>query len=101
MARRPEDGKINWHWSGEEIYTLIRATSKPYPGAFAYYKGKKVIFWKANLERNDKYIGIPGQIAQINNNGDLGIVTKGSLLVVTEYTTECKDDNFSIGHKFE
>ena len=101
LARRPEDGKINWHWSGEEIYTLIRATSKPYPGAFAYYKGKKVIFWKANLERNNKYIGIPGQIAKINNNGDLGIVTKGSLLVVTEYSTECKNDNFSIGRKFE
>ncbi len=101
LARRPEDGKINWNWSGEEISTLIRATSKPYPGAFTHYRGDKVIFWKANLEKNDKYIGIPGQIAKINNAGDLGIVTKDSLLIVTEYTAECRNGVFSIGHKFE
>ncbi|NLZ35531.1 MAG: methionyl-tRNA formyltransferase [Clostridiales bacterium] len=101
LIRRPEDGKIDWNWSGNKIHTLIRAASKPYPGAFAYYKGEKVIFWKAKLEKNDKYIGIPGQIAWIGNKGEIGIVAKDSLIVVTDYLKEDSDILFSVGHKFE
>jgi len=101
LTRRPEDGKIDWNWSGNKIHTLIRAASKPYPGAFAYYKGGKVIFWKAKLEKNDKYIGIPGQIAWIGNKGEIGIVAKDSLIVVTDYLKEDSDILFSVGHKFE
>ncbi len=101
LVRRPEDGKIDWNWSGNKIHTLIRAVSKPYPGAFAYYKDKKVIFWKANIEKNEKYIGIPGQIAWIGSNGEIGIVAKDSLIVVTDYFTEDSDVAFVVGHKFE
>jgi len=100
LARRPEDGQIDWSSSAEEIETLVRATSKPYPGAFAYYKNSKVIFWKCHIERNDKYIGIPGQIAWIRNNEGIGIVVKDALIVVTDYEAVDKIPPFIIGHKF-
>mgnify|MGYP000559921301 CR=1 FL=1 len=100
LARRPEDGRIDWNMTGEKIETLIRATSKPYPGAFAYYKDIKVIFWKAHLENNKKYIGIPGQISRINENGEVTIITKDRLLVVTEYEAVEKKVQFTVGHKF-
>ena len=50
FGKKPEDGLIDWNLSGKEIETLIRATSKPYPGAFSFYNDSKVIFWKAKLE---------------------------------------------------
>lgn len=99
LVRRPEDGKIDWNNSGKEIERLIRAASKPYPGAFSNYKGEKVIFWRAKLEPNDKYIGIPGQIAWINKKGEMGIITKDSMLVVTEYEV-FNNINFRVGEKF-
>ncbi|WJY26422.1 methionyl-tRNA formyltransferase [Sporosarcina trichiuri] len=100
LVRRPEDGEIDWNLPSEEIETLIRATSKPYPGAFSHYKGNKVVFWKAYLEANEKYIGIPGQIAWKKDNGDIGIIAKDALLVLTKYEVSNDSNPFIIGHKF-
>jgi methionyl-tRNA formyltransferase len=101
LIRRPEDGKIDWNLSGKEIETLIRAANKPYPGAFAYYKKTKVVFWKAHLEPNYKYIGLPGQIAWINDDAQIGIVAKDSLIVLIEYSIEGEASTFYPGHKFK
>ena len=49
--RTPEDGRINWDWQKERIYNWVRAQSKPYPGAFTFYSGNKVIVHK--LEFSD------------------------------------------------
>ncbi len=32
--RRPEDGAIHWRQSAEDVRNLVRAVTKPYPGAF-------------------------------------------------------------------
>jgi len=34
-ARRPEDGRIDWSKSAQEIHNLVRAVAPPYPGAFS------------------------------------------------------------------
>ena len=34
-GRRPEDGRIDWSRPAVEIYNLVRAVTRPYPGAFA------------------------------------------------------------------
>jgi methionyl-tRNA formyltransferase len=46
-GRRPEDGRIDWEKSADEIYNLIRAVTDPYPGAFALldHDGKMIIWW--------------------------------------------------------
>jgi methionyl-tRNA formyltransferase len=41
--RIPEDGIINWNDESRNIYNWVRAQSTPYPGAFSYYSGNKVI----------------------------------------------------------
>lgn len=47
-GRNPEDGRIDWGKSADEIYNLIRGVTEPYPGAFAYLdNGEKVIIWWA------------------------------------------------------
>lgn len=44
--RTPEDGRINWNWHKERIRNWIRAQSYPYPGAYTYLRGKKIIIDK-------------------------------------------------------
>lgn len=44
--RTPDDGHINWSWHKERIRNWVRAQAFPYPGAFSFYRGQKVIIDK-------------------------------------------------------
>jgi methionyl-tRNA formyltransferase len=33
-GRKPEDGRIDWSMTAQQVYNLIRAVAPPYPGAF-------------------------------------------------------------------
>jgi UDP-4-amino-4-deoxy-L-arabinose formyltransferase/UDP-glucuronic acid dehydrogenase (UDP-4-keto-hexauronic acid decarboxylating) len=46
-GRRPEDGIIDWSLPARNIYNLIRAVTWPYPGAFSFLRGSKLIIWRA------------------------------------------------------
>lgn len=46
-GRRPEDGELDNKMSVEEAHRLVRATTKPYPGAFIIKDNKKIIIWEA------------------------------------------------------
>lgn len=46
-GRTPADGAIDWSQSAIRIYNLIRAVTHPYPGAFAWLAGTKVLIWQA------------------------------------------------------
>ena len=52
--RKPKDGLIDWSWNSKKIFNLIRGVTKPYPGAFTYCLGKKLIVWEASIVRNGK-----------------------------------------------
>lgn len=47
LGRKPADGLIDWSKSAVEIYNLVRGVTHPYPGAFTFMAGKKVIIWSA------------------------------------------------------
>jgi len=62
-GRKPADGCIDWNRSAEQIYNLIRGVTHPYPGAFTFLEGKKIIIWKAwPLEGS----GAAGQVVSQN-----------------------------------
>lgn len=63
--RTPSDGEINWKSSAKEINTLIRATAYPYPGAFTFFKNKKIIVWKSSFQNSSN--SESGKIISINN----------------------------------
>lgn len=46
-ARKPNDGIIDCAKDAWDILNFIKALSKPYPGAFFNYGGKKLIIWSA------------------------------------------------------
>ncbi|WP_299837387.1 formyltransferase family protein [uncultured Tenacibaculum sp.] len=45
-GRKPKDGEIFETMKMDEVDRLVRATTKPYPGAFFIKDGKKIIIWK-------------------------------------------------------
>lgn len=47
--RTPENGYINWGWQKERIRNWVRAQAFPYPGAFTFYEGRKVIIDKVSF----------------------------------------------------
>ncbi len=100
LARRPEDGWIDWKIPATEVHKLIRAVSQPYPGAFGMYDGKhRIIIWRADILENKKYIGIPGQIAEISATY-FDIIGTGGLIRVTDYENE-DGVTLRVGHKLK
>ncbi len=78
--RKPEDGRIDWGKTNIEIYNLVRALTKPYPGAFTFYGGKKAFIWESEKINGD--FGKPGTIVKIAEGKGIVVGTgKGSLLI--------------------
>ena len=44
-GRRPADGEIDWAAGAKQIRNLVRAVTRPYPGAFSYIANEKCVFW--------------------------------------------------------
>ena len=68
--RGPEDGKIEWNQPAKNIYNFIRAQTKPYPGAFTTYKGKKLIIWSSGLTGCPRYSEVAGEVLTINDDSE-------------------------------
>ena len=47
--RGPEDGRIDWNKSAKEIRNLVRAVTRPYPGAFSFIGDRKCYFWSVDV----------------------------------------------------
>lgn len=56
-GRKAEDGRIDWTRSAVEIYNLVRAVTRPYPGAFSMLGGEKCLIWRARPVPAE---GLPG-----------------------------------------
>ena len=65
--RKPDDGLIDWTKSSIECYNWIRALTFPYPGAFTFWNGKKILIWKSKVS-NKKQKEKPGTIVETKNN---------------------------------
>jgi methionyl-tRNA formyltransferase len=62
-ARRvPGDGLIDFQGSRDAVDRLVRAVTHPYPGAYTYYRGRKVVVWRSSLEDVPDHRGVTGQI---------------------------------------
>jgi UDP-4-amino-4-deoxy-L-arabinose formyltransferase/UDP-glucuronic acid dehydrogenase (UDP-4-keto-hexauronic acid decarboxylating) len=60
--RTPEDGRIEWRWSAEDVRNLVRAVTHPYPGAFTFAGATKVLVWWTEFVRTRdaaELLGVP------------------------------------------
>lgn len=46
-GRKPADGMIDWTRPAEAIRNLVRAVTDPWPGAFTFASGRKLLVWAA------------------------------------------------------
>ncbi len=84
--RTEKDGEIDWSKDVFTIYNLIRAVTKPYPGAYSFCSGEKVKIWRAQPfdTRIDYPSGEYGQIIYVFNK-DLVVKCHSGLLLIKEY----------------
>ena len=75
--RTDMDGEIDWSRPAEEIWTLIRAVTDPYPGAHTALGGFRLRIWSASQYRGPtSYLGVPGQVQDFM--GDKALITCGA-----------------------
>ena len=85
--RTPSDGEIHWEeMRVRDIYNLVRALTRPYPGAYGAIQGSVMTIWKARIfdtrmiYRDAAY----GEVVE-NFDGNLVINCRGGLLLVEDY----------------
>ncbi len=71
--RVPKDGKINWTEPAKNVYNLVRALTHPYPGAYFYWRRKKLVIDSAE----------PVKEGPIRAKLGIPVFFKGSCLVKT------------------
>jgi methionyl-tRNA formyltransferase len=47
--RRPADGAIDWTRDARSVHNLVRAVTRPYPGAFCEHAGRRLYVWKSRV----------------------------------------------------
>jgi methionyl-tRNA formyltransferase len=55
--------------SAHTIHNLVKAITKPYPGAYFEYENERIIVWKSNVILGTKDNIEPGKILSISKNG--------------------------------
>jgi len=93
-SRTPADGMIDWSKPAVAIYNQVRALTYPYPGAFTYYKGRKLIIWNAkHLDNPPRYVGrIPGRVISISRSeGYVDVLAGNGIVRVFEVQFEGED----------
>ena len=88
--RTPADGVINWHATTDEVYRLIRAAGRPYPGAFTRNGPHKVTIWRGKpaTPADRPTDAAPGQVLRIEASGDALIATGDGTIWATEIEFE-------------
>ena len=80
--RRPEDGRIDWNWPARRIFNLVRGVTHPYPGAFCFIGGHKLLVWEARVAHDQGKCGTSGCIIR-SLGGELEVAAgEGSLRLV-------------------
>ena len=87
-GRKPEDGRIDWSKTAQEVYNLHRAVAPPYPGAFTDAFGKQFVIVKARLSDNQNANLQPG--LHVVDNGILGVCGDGHALRIIELRCDGK-----------
>ena len=90
--RKPEDGRIDWRWPARRIFNLVRAVTHPYPGAFCFVDGRKMLVWEASIGAEAGHRGAPGEIVGKTADGALEIAAgEGSVIVRRAQFENCAE----------
>lgn len=77
--RTVKDGYLDFNLTSNQLDKLIRAVSKPFPGAYFYYRDMKVVVWCCEYYNGPERVGINGQILSKQNEKLIVRVSDGCL----------------------
>lgn len=88
--RVPEDSRIDWNLSASQIFNLIRASSRPYSGAFTTFEGRHLTVWSAEtLETTMEWVGaVPGRITRVIKGVGVHVLTGDGAILLSEVQLE-------------
>jgi UDP-4-amino-4-deoxy-L-arabinose formyltransferase/UDP-glucuronic acid dehydrogenase (UDP-4-keto-hexauronic acid decarboxylating) len=52
--REPSDGEVRWEQTAPQVRNLVRAVTRPYPGAFSFIGERKALFWSVTMVENSE-----------------------------------------------
>ncbi len=82
--RNPEDGRIDWTRTREEIQRLINASGQPFEGAFCFIDEQKIHIYDCEIyDDGEVYSAIPGQILKIEEK-KLTVATGNGKLMISD-----------------
>ncbi len=84
-GRKPEDGRIDWRASAVSIFNLIRAVTRPFPGAFTDSgDGRLMIWWAQPLPSvsESNRMSVPGEVVGLD---PLTVATGNGRLRITDF----------------
>lgn len=88
FPRREEDSRILWNRGSVEVCRLVRASSRPFPGAFCYLNGDDEttvrVLAAESVELDYDILAVDGQV--LSRDGDSFVVSSGNQAV---RVTEC------------
>lgn len=84
--RVPEDNVISWSDSTTRIFNLIRAVTRPYPGALTTQDGAPLRIWAAEpIAEARHYVGrVPGRIVEVRPDFGTVVLTGDGRLLLRE-----------------
>jgi methionyl-tRNA formyltransferase len=86
-GRNPEDGEIEWSGSTLDICRMVRALSEPFPGAFTYFQGMRLLIHKAEPAPDSRTFAgrVPGRVIAVSKSGGyVDVLTADGVLRVFE-----------------
>ena len=67
--RNDDDGRIDWrHLMARQVFDLVRAVTRPYPGAFADLDGQRLRIYSVEIPERIIH-GVPGRIVWVLGQG--------------------------------
>lgn len=85
--RTPADGLIDWRRPAGDILRLIRATGRPYPGAFTRLGGADLRIWAAApSDMGGRHAALPGQVVARTADGFTVLCGQATALIVTQWS---------------
>lgn len=97
---KKEDGLIDWNMPAESICNLCKGCLE-WPGAYTYYKGKILKFYKSGIIPTD-FKGLPGEVISVSKESIVVLTGKGALEIrelQLEGKRRMKTEEFISGHK--
>ena len=81
-GRSAEDGRIDWRQNARQIHNLVRAVTRPYPGAFSDLAAGRLLLWRTRVLDDARASATAGTLTAGAGGVEIHPAGGGKLLVL-------------------